>query len=215
MISKPLNKDDRAEIIALAKCKIVQKWNDSPLHAEAQELLIAASAIIHDRQIAIIPTKDRKVLNRYGSKTSRHTLNLQKRGKDGTISTSLRHFGSSFRMYVAVYRLKGDPPENYPSTSGEIANCISAKAPELIARYYELLDLKICEENKVVAAFTKLLNNCRTTLQVSNVAELKPFLPEYLLNYKKPDNGPLTVSETVMLSDLIADDDEKEELAAA
>jgi hypothetical protein len=204
MKSKALSKMDRKNILDLVEEKALKKWDDSPLRAEMDALQEKASSILHEAQIAVIPEADRLVLNRYSGRYITKEIGFNFDGKRGIVSMSWGDFLPEIRI-KSYYVMKNYLPD-YIDNESDIIKLIHKTDPTILQRFNELWYLRDCELKAIITAYTKLLNECKSTKQVAENKDLAPFLPEYLLTYgeDKEELAPLGKEDLAIIADMNA-----------
>lgn len=214
MKSKKLSKQDREEILKAVSAKALAKWEASPLHEEMVGLEAEADKIIYDKQLEMIPDKDRKVLDKYGYGMSKHRIYCFADAHTGKVHGTWRYNNNTPHFTIMEYRADSDYsssyPEDYPRDNSDFVTIINATNPALLRRYCELWNLRECEVDAAKRAFGNLLEGCNTTKQVYENESLRPFMPAWMLDYEKTvkRGAPATTeSEAAIIADLTEKED--------
>jgi hypothetical protein len=206
--SKQLSKSDREEILEAVRIKATAKWESSPLFREMKYIEDEAATIIRDKQLTMIPAKDRKVLDKYGYSMREHRVQCFIDTGTGEVRGSwagIAHF--TIEKYCSQSTYRPGYPDKYPHDNDDFVRVINAVNPALLRRYCKLWNLRDCEVNTAVKAFGNLLACCNTTKQVYENESLRPFMSAWMLDYEKPikANAPaLPASDAAIIADLIA-----------
>jgi len=208
--SKSLSKGDREEILDNVRKKATDKWNESPLYDELLALEKDAAKIVYDRQLEMVPAKDRKVLDRYGSGDSDTLFNVIIDEAKGTPRTPFYNSNNKGAVVRLVsYSIGGSKPEDYPYYNDRWIELIHEARPDLLPRYCELWNLRLCEAENAAKAFGKLVYPCNTTKQIYDIEELRPFMPKWMKEWrptKKSDRAAASQTskgDKAIIADLV------------
>jgi hypothetical protein len=204
MKSKALSKTDRKNILDLVEEKALSKWDDSPLRAEMDALQAKASSILHEHQIAIIPEADRLVLNKYSGRYITKEIGFN---FDSKRSIAAASWGCNLpEICVESYYVMHSYLPDYIDNESDIVKLLHRTDPTILQRFSELWHLRDCELTAITTAYTKLLNECKSTKQVAENKDLAPFLPEYLLTYGEAEEEltPLGKEDLAIIADMNA-----------
>lgn len=206
MKSKNLSKQDREEILKAVRAKALAKWEASPLHKEMVGLEAEADKIIYDKQLEMIPGKDRKVLDKYGAYMGRKVICFAIDAESGKARSVWNEKNKNPKIVVRDYRGNFQRPTGYPVYGGDLSEIIEDENPDLLPRYCELWHLRECECDTAVMAFGKLLGQCHTTKQAYDNESLRPFLPDWMLTWQpSPKVAPAVEdSDAAIIAELSA-----------
>lgn len=199
--SKTLTLENRKSIRFAISLYVQEKWDDSALKVEMDEIANKLSEAVYKRQCELIPEEDRAVLFKYGMEEIDHNVPIRYDKNEDKFTASF--YGSPYittRIITNIYKY----PDDYPRTETYIVKFWSETCPDLLKKYWSVYEVYRCEIDKAINAYNKILDNCNTTYQVWKNEYLRPFFPNHLRISKEASKvkKPLTVEEEVLLREL-------------